>query len=378
VLLLGALLFSRTLYNLRSTDPGFAHDSLVVATVTHLSRMGDTAGAPAQLLRRQLLERLSVVPEVAAVAQADVVPLSSSGFWNENVFVDGSPARERRLANFNRVSREYFRVLNVPLLAGRDFDERDTLESPDVAIVSQKFVAQYLDGQSALGRRVRIETGPGAPELVYEIVGVVSDTLVTGLRDEIIPMVYLANTQEDEPGNATQFVIRPRRTIADVMPAVTREVGRFGPALNLEFRVLNTMIRDSLVRERLMATLSSVFGVLAGLLAAIGLYGVMSYTVICRANEIGIRMAMGAARGAVLRMVLREAAILVAAGLVLGLILAVATAGSARALLFGLDPTDPTTLVLACGVLALIGFVAGLVPALRASRMDPSTALRAD
>ena len=269
-------------------------------------------------------------------------------------------------------------MLNVPFVAGRAFDDRDTLGSPDVAIVSQKFVTQYLDGQSALGRRVRVETGPGGPELVYEIVGVVKDTLVTGLRDEIIPMVYVANTQEDEPGNGSQFVIRPRRSVADLMPAVTREVGRFGPALNLEFRVLNTMIRDSLVRERLMATLSSVFGVLAGLLAAIGLYGVMSYTVICRANEIGIRIAMGAPRGAVLRMVLREAGLLVAVGLVLGLILAVSAAGSARALLFALDPTDPTTLVLACGLLAVIGFVAGLVPALRASRLDPSSALRTD
>jgi putative ABC transport system permease protein len=378
VLLLGALLFSRTLYNLRSTDPGFAHDSLVVAMVTHLSRLGDTTGAPAQLLRRQLLERLELIPEVGAVAQADVVPLSTSGFWNESVFIDGAPTRERRIANFNRVSGDYFSVLNVPFVAGRGFDDRDTLESPDVAIVSQKFVTQYLGGQSALGRRVRVETGPGGPELVYEIVGVVTDTLVTGLRDEIIPMVYVANTQEDEPGNGSQFVIRPRRSIAELLPAVTREVGRFGPALNLEFRVLNTMIRDSLVRERLMATLSSVFGVLAGLLAAIGLYGVMSYTVICRANEIGIRMAMGAPRSAVLRMVLREAGVLVAVGLVLGLILAVAAAGSARALLFGLDPTDPTTLVLACGLLAVIGFVAGLVPALRASRLDPSSALRTD
>jgi putative ABC transport system permease protein len=244
--------------------------------------------------------------------------------------------------------------------------------------VSERFVREYLGGEQPLGRRLRVETGPGTPEPSYEIVGVARDTLVTGLRDEIIPMVYLASSQEDDPGNASQFVIRPRRTVADLMPAVTREVGLFGPALNLEFRVLDTMIRDSLVRERLMATLSSVFGVLAGLLAAIGLYGVMSYAVVCRSNEIGIRMAMGAARSAVLRLVLREASLLIVVGLAVGLVLAIAAAGSARALLFGLDPTNPTTMGLACVLLAGIGFVAGLIPALRASRLDPSSALRAD
>ena len=378
VLLLGALLFSRTLYNLLATDPGFAHQRLVVASVTHLSRIAEISGARAQLVRRQLRERLAQLPEVAAVAQADVVPLGTSGFWNESVYVEGSPSRERRIANFNRVSQGYFKVLEIPMLKGRDFDERDTPQSPAVAIVSERFVSTLLSGEEPLGRRLGIEVGPGAPPQVFEIVGVVKDVLVTGLREEVTPLVYVASTQEDEPGNGTMFVIQPRQTAAALMPAVTREVTAFGPALNLEFQVLNASIRDSLVRERLMAALSSVFGVLAGLLAAIGLYGVMAYSVVCRSNEIGIRMALGAARSGVLTMILREAGTLIAVGLVVGLGLALAAAGSAKTLLFRLDPTDPTTLVSACALLATIGLVAGLIPALRASRLDPSSALRTD
>jgi predicted permease len=378
VLLLGALLFSRTLYNLLSTDSGFAHREIVVANVTQLNRQAETSGIGAQLARRELRQRLAGLPEVAMVAQADVVPLGRSGFWNETVTVDDRPAAQRQLANFNRVSDGYFAVMDVPLIAGRDFGDSDTLQSPPVAIVSQAFVLTILGGQSALGRRVRVQVGPGVAEPVYEIVGVVGDTLLTGLRDEIEPMVYVASSQEEEPGSETQFVIRPRQSPAALIPAVNAAVSAFGPALSTNLDVLNIAIRDALVRERLMATLSTAFGILAGLLAAIGLYGVMSYTVSSRTNEIGIRIAMGAARRDVLQMVLRETAVLVALGLTVGGVIALAAAGSARGLLFGLDPTDPTTVALACGVLACIGLLAGLVPARRAASLDPSTALRID
>jgi predicted permease len=377
VLLLGALLFTRTLFNLLTTDPGFTHEGTVVATVSQLSRTGRdaSAGPDAQALRRELRERIAGLPDVASVAQADVIPLGNSGFWNENVGVDGVP-RERRISNFNRVSEGFFRTLNIPLVAGRDFDGRDTLQSPAVAIVSQAFVKRFVPDGNALGRIVRVSAAPGAVEPTYEIVGVVRDTLLESLRAEIAPMVYVASTQEQEPGNGTIFLIRPRNTVASVVSGVTGAVSAFSPSLNLEFRVLSTAIRESLLRERLMATLSTAFGVLAALLAAIGLYGVMSYAVARRANEIGIRLAIGAARGDVLRMVLGEAALLTTAGVIAGSLLAVLAGSAARTLLFGLRPDDPTTIAIAIAILAAIGLVAGFVPARRASRLDPSVALR--
>ena len=317
VLLLGALLFTRTLYNLLATDPGFHHEGLVTAFITHLNRApgGDR---DQQGTRRDLRERLAALPDVAAVAQADVTPLGNSGFWNESVRVDGLASPERKVSNFNRVSGGFFGVLGVPLKAGRDFSDRDTRQSPSVAIVSEAFVKQFVPDGSVLGRVIRVETAPGQPEPAYEIVGVVTDTKLQHVREEMQPMVYVASTQEEDAGTGTQFILRARGTPATLMPAVTRAVTEFSPAVNLEFRVLNAAIQDSLLRERLMASLSVAFGVLAALLAAIGLYGVMAYTVARRSNEIGIRMAMGAERRDVVRMVLGEAGWLVAAGLVAG------------------------------------------------------------
>jgi putative ABC transport system permease protein len=362
VLLLGALLFSRTLYNLLATDPGFEHEGIVTAFVTHLSRVARDA----QELRRDLRTRLAAVPDVAAVAQADVIPLGDSGFWNESVRVEGAPAPTSKISNFNNVSSGFFRVLSVPLVGGRDFNDGDTLRSPRVAIVSEAFVKQFVPDGNALGRVIRQEVGVGEPEPAYEIVGIVKDTKLVHLRDNVEPMVYLASTQEKDPGNGTQLIVRARGSIAALIPAVTRAVNDFSPAVNLEFRVLQRAIQNSLLRERL----------LAALLAAIGLYGVMSYTVARRANEIGIRMAMGAERRDVVRMVLGETSWLVAAGVVAGTGLALGAARFARTLLFGLEPTDPTTVAMAIAALAFVGLVAGLVPARRAARVDPAIALR--
>lgn len=377
VLLLGALLFSRTLYNLLTTDSGFSQQGVVVASVTHLSRLPD-AGGDQQVLRRELRERLAALPAVAAVAQADVVPLGTSGFWNEEVRVEGESAPSSRISNFNRVSAGFFATLGIPMVAGRDFSPADTRSAPNVAIVSEAFVKRFVTAGGALGRTVRVDAPPGEPEPAYEIVGVVRDTKLQTLRDEIQPMVYVASTQEEDAGNGTQFVIRPRQRAADVMPAVAAAVAAFGPALNLEFTVLDSAIQSALVRERLMATLSVAFGVLAILVAAVGLYGVMSYTVARRANEIGIRIAMGAARRDVVRMVLNETAALVLVGVIVGTLLALASAGVARSLLYQLNPTDPTTVAIAIALLVTIGLLAGLVPARRAASLDPVTALRAD
>lgn len=328
------------------------------------------------MLRRDLRSRLAALPDVASIAQADVIPLGGGGFWNESVRVEGAPPPQANVSNFNRVSSGFFDTVTIPLVAGRDFNDGDTPNAPSVAIVSEAFVRQFVPDGSALGRVIRVATAPGQPEPAHQIVGIVKDTKLQHLRDEIQPMVYVASTQEEDPGNLTQFIVRPRGSIAALMPSITRAVADFSPDVNLEFRLVQRAIQDSLVRERLMASLSAAFGVLAALLAAIGLYGVMSYTVARRANEIGIRMAMGAERRDVIRMVLGETGWLIGAGLVAGTALALGGARFARTLLFGLEPTDPTTVASAIAMLASVGLLAGLVPARRASRVDPAVALR--
>ena len=174
VLLLGSLLFTRTLFNLLTTDPGFNHEGAVVATVSHLTRLNRRR--PRDRSPRRLAAICASgsprLPDVASVAQADIIPLGNIGFWNENVSVDGASA-ERRVSNFNRVSDGFFRTLDIPFVAGRDFDERDTLQSPPVAIVSDAFVKQFLPDGHALGRIVRVASAPGQIEPTYEIVGVV-------------------------------------------------------------------------------------------------------------------------------------------------------------------------------------------------------------
>jgi predicted permease len=375
VLLVGALLFTRTFYNLLSERVGF-NTALVVVTMSHASL--PAIGQPAQQRRSELRERMAQLPDVVAVAQADVVPLAGTGLWNETVRVEGGPdgPGADRIANFNRVSGEYFDVLELPLLAGRTFSPSDDLHAPAVAIVNRTFVRRFVPDGQPLGRRITMDTPPGAPPAVFEVVGVTGDSKLQDVRDEFEAIVYVASTQEQEPGRVIQYVVQPRGHADAAIQSITRAVAEVQPSMNIEFRLLQQTIRDSLVREQLMAALSAAFGVLAGLLAAIGLYGVMSYSVARRANEIGIRMAMGAERATVLRMIVGEASTLIASGIVIGTALAIAAAHAARSLLYGLQPSDPATIGGAIVLLTAIGLLAGFVPARRASRLDPGIALR--
>ena len=373
VLLLGALLFSRTLYNLLSIDTGFDQKVLVVL-MTHQSLAGDVDRGGA--MRDDLRERLAAIPGVDKIAQADFVPLEGS-FWNEMAMVDTpSGPGDKFLTNFTRVGRGYFETMQVPLLKGRDFDARDSRQSSPVAIVNETFVKKGLGGADPIGRIVRVETAPGQPSETWEIIGVSRDAKHTDLKDDFEPLVILPATQAVRAEDWTRFVIKPRGAIDAITPAVVRTVAEVNPLINIDFAVLSETIASGLVRERLMAALSGAFGLLAGLLAAVGLYGVMSYTVARRSNEIGIRLAMGARSVDVLRMVITEAGWMVGIGVVIGVALGLAAAKSASTLLFGLQPTDPATLASATALLATIGFIASYLPARRASKLDPMKTLR--
>jgi predicted permease len=376
VLLLGALLFSRTLYNLLSIDTGFDQQVLVVL-LTHDGLGGDIDRG--LMMRDDIRERLAVIPGVDKVAHADWVPLGGS-FWNQNVRVElpSGQVSEQLLSNFSRIGKGYFDTLHVPLRRGRDFDARDSRQAPPVAIVNETFVKKAFAGADPIGRVIRMETAPGAPPQTWQIIGVSGDAKHTDLKAEFEPLVLLPTSQEAEAETWARFVIKPRGDIDPIVPAVTRRIAEVNPAINIEFSILSDTIRSGLVRERLMAALSGAFGVLAGLLAAVGLYGVMSYTVARRSNEIGIRLAMGARSMDVLKMVIVEAGWMVGIGVAIGVALGLGAAKAARTMLFGLQPGDPATLSAAIALLAAIGLIASYLPARRASKLDPMTTLRSD
>jgi putative ABC transport system permease protein len=218
----------------------------------------------------------------------------------------------------------------------------------------------------------------GRPDLVYQIVGLVKDTKYGDLREEFSPIVFLAQAQDDQPDASLQVLLRTDGPISGLVASVKQIAAETSPALVLNFRVFETTIRESLLRERLMATLSGFFGFLAALLATIGLYGVISYMVVRRRNEIGVRMALGASRRDVLALILKEAGTLLGIGLAIGTGLALVAGSAARTLLFGLTPSDPLTMGIAVVSLAGIAAAASFLPAHRAATLDPMQALRED
>jgi putative ABC transport system permease protein len=372
VLLVGALLFVRTLRNLMTLDPGFRQDGILVTDID-ITRL-NIAADQRQAFKRELLERVRALPGIQDAADAGIVPISGNS-WNENIFIEGDEKR-KGTPWFNRVSPSYFETMQTSVLAGRDFDSHDTATSPKVAIVNESFVRKILNGQNPIGVNFRVENYVGRPSPMCQIVGLVKDTKYGDMREGPTPLVYVAMAQDDRPDNFPQFVIHasvpPSIAILEIKEAILQS----GPEIILEFHTLQTQIRDSLLRERLMATLSGFFGFLAVLLATIGLYGVISYTVARRTNEIGIRVALGAQRGHVVGMIMREAGTLLAVGVVVGAALALVLARTATSLLYGLKPHDPSTLVIAVVAIALVAAVASFLPAHRAAGLDPMAALR--
>jgi ABC-type antimicrobial peptide transport system permease subunit len=245
-----------------------------------------------------------------------------------------------------------------------------------VAVVNEAFARQFLDGANPVGQRFWIEKTPFEPETLYEIVGLVRNTKYGDLREAFEPIVYLSTAQDPFQGAGGQFLIRSSLPQAQVIAAVKRLLNEINPAIGMNFRVFKTMIDASLLRERLMATLSGFFGLLALLLACIGLYGILSYGVASRTNEIGIRMALGAKRRDVLWLVMREALLLVAGGVAAGIPLIFALTRLASTLLFNLSPTDPVSLGAAALLMLAVAAVAGYAPSRRATRVDPMVALR--
>jgi predicted permease len=376
VLLVGALLFVRSLHTLLTLDAGFQENGVLVTEVDF-----STLKYPAQRryeLQHEILRRIRVLPGIEQAAATAIVPIGSSFSNNLFQFVGANPSG-KFLSNFSFVGPGYFRTLRTPLLAGRDFDERDKPNSLKVAIVNESFMKQFLNGANPIGKRIRIETGPGEPEAVYEVVGITKDAKYRRLTDPFSPTVFTSLDQVAEPDShmsGTIVLSRSQVALPAQLAAIKREMAAISPAMSLNFYTLHSEIADSLLRERLMATLSGFFGFLAALLASIGLYGVMAYIVARRRGEIGIRIALGADRATVLKLIGSECGKLLLVGLLLGIGFALAASQAITKLLYGLSPTDPATIALSVLLLALVALPASLIPAIRASRLDPMQALR--
>jgi predicted permease len=369
VLLVGALLFVHSFWNLMAVDPGFRQQGVLMASLNmEKLQLPPERYEPTE---RELLAQIRSVPLVESAASSTHLPFNGS--WTSGVNVDGVEGPSK----FSWVSPGYLQTLQIPLVAGRDLDDRDTATSPRVAIVSESFVRQFLGGKSPVGKVIRTAPEPHYPAAEYRIVGVAKDTKYGGLREgSPPPECYAPASQFPAMGPESMLLIRSSAPLLQVTLAVRQKIGSVSPDVSMEFVVLQTYIEDQLLAERVLAMLSGAFGLLAALLAMIGLYGVISYIVVLRRAEIGIRMALGASRQNIICVVLGQTFILLLSGTTIGIVGAIVLARGASSLLFGVRPADLPTLLSASVLLAGVALVAGFIPARRATRVDPLVALR--
>lgn len=370
VLLIGAGLFVQSLRNLRNLDTGFETEQTLVFGLDPM-RNGYTMERN-RLFLRQLREKLATLPGAEGAGVA-LVRVLSGNEWDNSVTVQGYEAKPGENMNpfYNAVSQGYFQTLEIPMLEGRDFRDTDVDGAPKVGIVNQAFVKYYFGDQPAVGRRF----GFGR-EADIEIVGVIPDVRYQNMRQEIPRQVFVPYDQAN--GASEAHVYLRTRHEPDAMIAATREAVR-GLDANVPLYALRPMqvqLEDSLVTERLIAFLAGAFGVVATLLSAIGLYGVLAYGVTRRTREIGLRMALGAQRGDVAGLVLKEMAWLFVAGAIVAIPVSYGLATVVRAQLYGIEPQDPFNIVAATLALAAVAIAAGCIPAWRASRIQPMEALR--
>jgi len=367
-------LFARTLTSLTSVPLGFDSASLVTVAVD--VRQSPVAAAQHRELFEQVRAAAAAVPGVRAASASVITPVSGAG-WNTAVQKPTQEgwSRAERISWVNGITPEWFRTYGMQLLSGREFTVGDRAGAPKVVIANQAFVRHFFGSVNPVGREVEASIGE-RPE-AFAIVGVVSDAVYRSQRGGVAPTLYVPLAQTDDASSAIALSVR----LAPGAPAlVTKDlaaaIGRVEPRATLTFGRLDDQVRSSVARERLVATVAGFFGVLALLLAGLGLYGVTSYSVRRRRAEIGIRMALGATARGVVGLVLTRLGWLLAAGVVLGAVLSAWVSSLVATLLYGVTARDPITFLAAALVLAAVGSLAGWLPARRAARVDPLQALR--
>jgi predicted permease len=361
LLVMGAGLFTRSLHNLRTVDRGFAPGNVLLANYDP-SRLALT---PPQLqaFSQSILATVTELPGVGAASLAAITPLQGGGMSTDMIVNGVSTAPEE--VYFNVIAPRFFEIVGTSLVAGRDLAATDTLNAPAVTVVNEAFVRTFLAGLPPLGQRVAY---PGAPREMA-IVGVVKDAVYETLRAEPPPTIYMSYLQSR--GRPMTIVADAKAPMADVTAAIRGAVQPKVPASPMRIRTFAWQIEQSLFEARLMRMLTAIFGALALGLAAIGLYGLMSYNVALRTREIGVRLALGARPSLVVRMVLANAVRVVGLGVIIGLPLAWMASRAIAQLMFGVTPTDPITITTAVAILGSVGLAAAAIPARRAAAVDP-------
>jgi len=372
VLLVGAGLFVQTLRNYSTLDPGFDRDHMITVEVdTHL--LGYST-AQLSSLSRQLIERVETIPGVRSAALASCELASGCGDASDVFLPDVPHTNGETDAQERRVSNEFFATTAIPLVEGRAFADSDTEKSSKVVVVNQAFVREFLPGKDPIGSYYGYDaTNPRQ----FQIVGVVKDSRVNDVRENVPPTIYHSLSQDVMDVESVN--VRTFGDPAQLLPKIREAVRGVDPNVPVgDTSTVAKVVSDSLWGYRLIARLTTIFGALALGVACVGLYGVLSYTVARRSAELGIRLALGASRQAIIWLVLNHVLVLIAAGLVAGLVLSLLSVHVVSSLLFGLSPYDPGTMLGAALVLAIVSVAAGLKPAWRAAHLDPIEALRVE
>ncbi|HEY4907031.1 MAG TPA: ABC transporter permease [Candidatus Acidoferrum sp.] len=377
VLLVAAGLLLRSFSKLTEVSPGFQVEHVVKAEVS-LPRAQYSTPQQWFAFSDSLLTRLQSEPGMEESALAIPLPITD-GFVNIAFDIENRPAPSAaaaRIADYVAVTPTYFHVMNIPLIAGRTFEPRDNMSAPPVAVVTQSFVRAYFPSENPIGQRITFGFPPD-PGISREIIGIVGDVHDVSLGKDPGPMMYAAYAQSPFPGAciAVQSTLAPGAVISSIRDSVAA-LDKDLPVTDIA--TMTEVLHDSTAQPRFRTTLIAIFAAIALILAATGIFGVISYSVQCRTNEIGIRVALGASAVSILNMVLSETLILAAIGLAVGLPVALASSHVLGHLLFGVSPADPTTLIVVSLTLALVAAAAGYVPARRATQVDPLIALRHD
>ena len=371
LLLFGAGLFVRSLMNLKTTDTGVALENLITFQLSpDLSGYDEER---AVLFNRQLLDRLRSAPGVTSAGLAAVSILSGDE-WDSSMAVEGHVAKdgEDMQAFMNALSPGYFETMKIPFLEGRDFRLSDIKKESQVAIVNRRFAEHFFPGKSAVGKRLGWGGGPKS-KLTIEIIGVVADSLYEGPREGVRRQVFIPNWGK----GGVVYYLRAQTGSAAAAGMVRNEVKQLDASMPVyEMKTVEGQLDETLLTDRLIALLSAGFGLLATLLASIGLYGVMAFVVARRRKELGIRLALGSPRGVVIWLVMSEVLILLAIGLAIGIPAAMASGSFVSSQLYGIEARDPWIATATVALLTLVSTAAGLIPAHRASRIDPILALR--